>query len=556
MSALTDPAVSTAEEINTEYRIELEPCDRQITVRWNGMVLAKSTRSIILLETRHPPVFYFPREDVRQDLLVPTALHTHCPYKGNASYWSVTSGETRLENAVWSYETPYEEALGIAGYMAFYPNLVSLYDPGDAAPAAVPDVQDAMAGNPLVPWLLRMAADSEDPAKLVRDLALQMRSAGIPVGRLWLFMRTLHPESVSTRYGWHLGEPEVDIMAAPHEILETDAYIRSPLYPIFQGAGGVRRRLDIENPILDFPILEELHEEGMTDYVAMPLMFSDGRISALTLACDRAGGFSTQSLGHLYEILPVFGRLVEVHAQRQNALNILNTYLGRQTGERVLQGLIKRGDGEPVHAVIWFCDLRDSTALADSMSQKDFLALLNQFLECMAGAVLDQGGEVLRFIGDAVLGIFPIGHPEQQQTGGCEQTRSACRAAVAAVIDARRRVAEVNAQRATAGETPLGWGVGLHLGDVTYGNIGTPSRLEFTVIGAAANEAARIESMCKTLGYPVLISDAFAEHCESRLESVGRQRLKGVNKKMELFTLPFTDHDTPAQTGQGVTGPD
>lgn len=555
MSALTDTAVGIPEEISTDYRIELEPCDRRITVRWNGTVLADSARSIVLHETRHPPVFYFPREDVRRDLLVPTALHTHCPYKGNASYWSVISGDARLENAVWSYESPYEEALGIAGYMAFYPNLVRLHDPGAAASMAAPDVKDAMAGNPLVPWLLRTAADSKDPANLVRDLALQMRAAGISVGRLWLFMRTLHPESVSTRYGWRLGEPEMDIMAAPHEILESEAYIRSPLYPIFQGAGGVRRRLDIENPVLDFPILEELHEEGMTDYVAMPLMFSDGRISALTLASDRAGGFSTQSLGHLYEILPVFGRLVEVHAQRQNALNVLNTYLGRQTGERVLQGLIKRGDGEPVHAVIWFCDLRDSTALADSMSQQDFLALLNQFLECMAGAVLDQGGEVLRFIGDAVLAIFPIGHPDQKRAGGCEKTRSACKAAVAAVIDARRRVAEVNAQRTATGRTPLGWGVGLHLGDVTYGNIGTPSRLEFTVIGAAANEAARIESMCKTLGYPVLISDAFAEHCESRLESVGRQRLKGVNKRMALYTLPFADLDTSAQAVAGADEP-
>ena len=551
MSAPSDTAAGIAEEITTDYRIELEPCDRRITVRWKGKVLAESTRSIILHETRHPAVLYFPREDVRQDLLVSTALHTHCPYKGNASYWSVISGDDRLENAVWSYESPYEEALGIAGYMAFYPNLVSLHDPG--AVSAAPDVEDAMAGNPLVPWLLRMAADSENPGNLVRDLALQMRAAGIPVGRLWLFMRTLHPESVSTRYGWRLGEPEIDIMEAPHEILESEAYIRSPLYPIFQGAGGVRRRLDIENPVLDFPILEELHEEGMTDYVAMPLMFSDGRISALTLASDQAGGFSTQSLGHLYEILSVFGRLVEVHAQRQNALNVLNTYLGRQTGDRVLQGLIKRGDGEPVHAVIWFCDLRDSTALADSMSQQDFLALLNQFLECMAGAVLDQGGEVLRFIGDAVLAIFPIGHPDQTRAGGCEKTRSACKAAVAAVIDARQRVAEVNAQRTAAGQTPLGWGVGLHLGDVTYGNIGTPSRLEFTVIGAAANEAARIESLCKTLGYPVLISNAFAEHCESKLQSVGHQQLKGVNKKMALFTLSFADLDTPEQAAAGAT---
>lgn len=538
-------ALAARARAGEDYKISFEPCARRIKARWNGMTLADSRRTIILFETRLEPVFYFPRDDVRMDLLIPTPLHTHCPFRGNASYWSIRGGDHDIENAAWSYESPYQEAARLTGYMAFYSNLVEIVDQEIGAAPESDFEPPVDAGNPLVPWLLRDAADLGDPAELVHGLARQMGAANIPVARLWLFLRTLHPESVSTRYGWQRGQDEIDIFAAPHEIVETDAFIRSPLYPIFEGAGGVRRRLDIAEPMLDFPILEDLHADGMTDYVAMPLVLSDGRISALTLAADHPGGFSTESLGYLYEILPVFSRLIEVHAQRQNAINLLDTYLGRHTGRRVLDGLIKRGDGEQIHAVIWFCDLRDSTPLAESMSQQDFLALLNQFFECMAGAVLDHGGEVLRFIGDAVLAIFPIGHPDQRREEGCDRTRAACQHALAAAMDAQRRSEEANAIRRASGAPPVGWGVGLHLGDVTYGNIGTPSRLEFTVIGSAANEAARIESLCKSLGHSVLISESFARHCTQPLRSLGIQRLKGVDQALELFTLPEQPPENP-----------
>ena len=269
----------------------------------------------------------------------------------------------------------------------------------------------------------------------------------------------------------------------------------------------------------------------------MPMTFSDGQINVVTMAANRPGGFTTAQLGHLHEALPLLSRLVEVHAMRQNATNLLETYLGRHSGKRVMDGLVRRGDGERIYAVLWFCDLRDSTPLADSMNQEDFLALLDEFFECMAGAVLDHGGEVLRFIGDAVLAIFPIATAAPEIERECALTRRACQQGLDAAHDAAARLGVLNQTRAAQGQPSLGWGIGLHLGEVTYGNIGTPTRLEFTVIGAAANEAARIEGLCKTLGQQLLISAAFAHHSPLPLKSLGPHQLRGVGDTQEIFTM-------------------
>jgi adenylate cyclase len=260
----------------------------------------------------------------------------------------------------------------------------------------------------------------------------------------------------------------------------------------------------------------------------MPFRFSDAQINVMSLTSFAPGGFGTAHLGQLYEVLPLLGRLFEVHAARRTASALLETYLGRHTGERVLQGLVKHGDGEHIHAVIWFCDFRDSTPLSKSMGRRAYLRQLNRFFYCMAGAVLEAGGEVLRYIGDAVLAIFPIQ----------ENPAESCERAVRAARIAAERVEMMNQQHP---ERPaLRYGIGLHLGTVTYGNIGVPERLEFTVIGAAANEAARVESMTKELKQPVLTSAAFASAYGKPLVALGRYALKGLEGEHELFTLP--DH--------------
>jgi adenylate cyclase len=276
---------------------------------------------------------------------------------------------------------------------------------------------------------------------------------------------------------------------------------------------------------MDFPILDDLRRDGATDFIAVPLRFVNGEVHAASFATRRAGGFREDELAALRRLLPPFTRMVEIYGNMQKARNILDAYLGPSAGEKVLAGRIKRGDGQDINAVIWFCDLRDSTPLADSMTRREFLALLNDYFECVLGPVLQHQGEVLRFIGDAALAIFPVGeHPAE-----------ACAKALAAAQAALAGMEKMNENRAR----PLRFGIGLHLGEVTYGNIGTPTRIEFTVIGAAANEAARIESLCKVLGVNVLVSERVVQALpHSSWRSLGSHTLRGVGDKMELFTLP------------------
>lgn len=391
--------------------------------------------------------------------------------------------------------------------------------------------------NPFVHWLLTEGWSCPTPLLLIEGLARQALAVGLPLIRLTATMRYLHPQVIGTTYTWKQDSDEATQFSPPHGILQSATYLHSPFAAIMRGeVSGIRRRLDVPGAPIDFPILKELREQGVTDYVAMPIHFSDGSIHAITFSTDRPGGFATEELGLLYDMLPVLARLMEIHATRHTARTLLDTYLGRHAGERVLKGLIKRGDGESIHAVIWFSDLRGSTRLADSMPREEFLGLLNEYFECMAGAVLDHGGTVLRYVGDAVLAIFPI-DPDVEQKLTFKDAASACEAAVAAARDAMARVADHNEQ-AAAESHKIRYGLALHLGDVMYGNIGVPERLEFTVIGPVANEAARLEDMCKTLERPVLLSASVAENVSFPLTSLGFQAFRGVQEPQEVFTLP------------------
>lgn len=251
-------------------------------------------------------------------------------------------------------------------------------------------------------------------------------------------------------------------------------------------------------------------------------------------ARNATGGFSTGHLGNVYEVLPALGRLFEVYARRRSAMVLLDTYLGPHTGQLVLDGQIKLGDGKLIPAVIWFCNLRDSTRLAGSMSTGDYLIYLNRYFDAMAGAILDHGGEILSYIGDAVMAIFPIGAARESSAAGAAATEP-CSRAIMAAQQAAERIAATN--QAHPQQPPIRYGIGLHIGDVTYGNIGVSRRLQFTVIGPAANEASRIEGMTKALGKPVLISSEFAANYHGELISKGCHELKGVAETHELFTL-------------------
>jgi adenylate cyclase len=519
------------------YEIRIEDCAQRVRVLFNGVPVADSARAKVLTEGRLPPAYYFPRADVRMDLLRATSHRTYCPFRGNASHFTVAVGDKSAENSAWSYEDPYEDATAIKGHVAFYRERMDsiTVDTETRAPQVVLPAPES--ANPLLGWLLRSAHAAPSARDLVEQFVQALIAAGIPILRIWLSIRTLHPQLVSTSFIWEDNGKGVQQTQVTREMLLDPRFLDSPLKPIYEGAGGFRRRLDVPNPQLDFPILHDLRAQGVTDYVVMPFVFSRGQINAFSLSTRRPGGFTVADLGAIYEVLPVLSRIFEVHAMRLNAVNLLDVYLGKQSGAKVLDGLVKRGDGEDVHAVIWFSDLRNSTRLADSMPRRKFLALLDDFFDCTAGAVLEQGGEVLRFIGDASLAIFPISEAEADASQIAQPAKRACESALSAALEAHRRMSEANERRVQAGESRLALGVGLHVGDVMYGNIGTPARLEFSVIGPAANEAARIEAMCKTLEVSPVVSAAFARHLPERLRSLGLHALRGVSAPQELYTL-------------------
>jgi adenylate cyclase len=409
----------------------------------------------------------------------------------------------------------------------------------DSIQTEPPAAQETAASwhlDPLVNWLMMEAWKVTSTNRLLAEVCRHLTGDGMPIWRMRCLIRTLHPQVIGKSYTWHPNQELAGEFSAPLEILGTPAYLNNPFAQIVEGAGTIHRKLTDGDDELDFPILEQLREEGGTDYVAMPVPFSDGRINAISLTSDEPRGFDSDDLRRLGNILPALSRLLEVQALRRMATILLDTYLGKHTGERVLKGLVKRGDGEDIHAVIWFCDLRDSTQLAESMSREAFLAILNDFFDCLAGAVVDNGGEVLRFIGDSALAIFPTDKTADTERSCCN-TPKACEQALAAARDAQARMESFNRERGKRGESPIDFGLGLHMGELTYGNIGIPGRLEFTVIGTAANEAARIEGLCKKLGHRILISDEFARCSKGKFLSQGHHQLAGVGTPREVFTL-------------------
>ena len=530
-STSTEHAQAGIEQAQAGYHLTLDPSDKRLCVSFGGEIIADSDRVLVMHETRLAPVYYFPQEDVRMDLLEKTGHHTHCPFKGNASYWSVKTDGKTAKNVVWGYEEPYDESEGVRDHVAFYWDAMDAWTE-DGAPASEPQASETQDGeNPFVDWLVNTAWKTQEAEELVEQLVQCLADADMSVARLRIIIRTLHPQLFAMTYSWHDETDEVTVWRAPHTMVLSEQYRESPFAAIINGEGGVRRRLEGPNPKLDYSVLEDLKAEGATDYVAMPMRFSDGQINIISMSSKAPSGFSVGDLGQLYEILPLLSRLFEVQALKLTASTLLGTYLGQNTGQRVLDGLIKRGDGETIHAVIWFSDLRNSTPLSESLSSDAYLSTLNEFFDCMVGSIVENGGEVLKFIGDAVLAIFPIPDSTAASPTACEQALGAARAA-------RERIQEINVDRVERDLPAIDFGIGLHRGDVTYGNIGSSDRLDFTVIGAAANEAARIQDLCKVLDTPVLISSEFAERFNGELISLGHHALRGVETELEVLTLP------------------
>ncbi|GJL87400.1 MAG: adenylate cyclase [Minwuia thermotolerans] len=382
-------------------------------------------------------------------------------------------------------------------------------------------------GKQISTWLLDQGRMAEDMVTLLRGLIGQMQAVGIPIARMTLGQRTLHPEIAAVGYAWNADEDEVEIRNVGHELHQTVDYLVSPVRVILEGGEQVRCRLEGDDPDLEYAFLERLMGEGYTDYLALPVPLTDGKRNPISFAMRRAGGFTDADVEDIREFLPVFGLLSEIHSGRKLASNLLDVYLGHGTGERVLEGAIRRGFARRIPAAVFFCDLRGFTAMSERLPRDYIIHVLNDYFGAVGDAINAAGGEVLKFIGDAALAIFPVDEADGAR-GACNRALGAAHAAISALE-------KVNERRSSEGKPDLVSSFGLHVGDVFYGNIGASGRLDFTVIGPAVNRAARLEKLSADMAEPILVTSAFAEAADGEFRSVGHHPLKGIEAEVEAF---------------------
>jgi len=373
-------------------------------------------------------------------------------------------------------------------------------------------------------WYLHESPRLRSPRALVRETCERFVAHGVPLLRFTALLLMLHPDHFGVSQRWTRGNPEVKTNRGSYAIWNRPVLQDSPYGEINRGAAALRRRLEGPAARIDYEVLKEYVTEGATDYVIMHLPFSDEGRHAAAFATDRPGGFTLAELKLMDAMLPHMARQSELLTLRYLTTTLLDTYVGREAGERVLTGQIRRGSGETIRAVIWLSDLRGFTTLSDRLPRDALIALLNGYFDCVGDALDAAGGEILKFIGDAVLAIFPLKVRYDLAV--------TARAAVGAAQRARAGLAEL--RKLPGGET-LDFGVALHVGDVMYGNIGTAQRLDFTVIGPAVNLTARLESLAGALGEPILVSAEIARVLGTGLESIGRHTLKGMAAPVEAF---------------------
>ncbi len=384
-----------------------------------------------------------------------------------------------------------------------------------------------MDARPIVDWLVAGAPGSKTSPEVLGALCEKLCAIGVPLDRAEAFVRTLHPHVVGRRFVFKPGAG-VAVLESSYAYLTTPEFRASPVARVFTDGGFERRRLDGALDREANAYLATFADEGCTDFFVCPLSFLSGQQHAITFATKRAGGFRDEDLDALRAITPAISRIAEILALARTATNLLDTYVGHGAGERILAGKIQRGDVETIHAVLWFSDLRGFTTLASEVSPNELIRALNELFECQVAPIVKHGGEVLKFMGDGLLAIFPI-------SDGAPSDRA--ERALAAADDARVAQIDLNTRRVAHGDRPLHFGLALHVGEIAYGNIGGAGRLDFTAIGPAVNLAARLESLAGKLGEDMVLSAAFRALVTRPVRSLGEFELKGVPDKQSAFAL-------------------
>jgi adenylate cyclase len=389
-----------------------------------------------------------------------------------------------------------------------------------------PDKNSATLSDGVVDWLTNGTRDQRFIDNIFAEMCIRLQQAGIPLARSTLHVLIQHPQWLGARFMWSDGMREAEIARVDYDVRERSEFIGSPANEMFDGATEVRENLE-RDPSLGrkHALYDEMRAKGLTEYVAWPLYHTLGKRHLVTFATDRPGGFDAAHIAALKNILPVLSLVSEIRVKNRLARTLLETYVGSHAGELILAGATRRGTGTTVRAAIMICDLREFTKISDNWPRDDVIDLLNDYFDAMSEPIARHGGEILKFIGDGLLAIFPLSEP------------NACANLLHAVTEARRAMVVLNERNNGTGRAPLNYGIGVHVGDVMYGNIGSSTRLDFTVIGPAVNMASRLEALTKQLGKTVLLSRDFADLVDRQfdLERLGEHEVRGFSEPIELF---------------------
>ena len=392
------------------------------------------------------------------------------------------------------------------------------------------DLQGTVTPSDIENWLLGAASKTASAIALIDGFANRLAQAELGVARLTLNVGTLHPQAYGYSWVWNALDGICDEIQIAEETLFSDEFKENPIFRVVEFGEVVRVTLQPKISNWQSPLMEELAASGFSEYLAMPLSASGERYNSVTLTTQQAGGFRQTQRETLVRLLDFFALHVDRHIVSRIAQNISHTYLGREAGERVVSGTIKRGSGVSIRAIVWSSDMREFSRLSELYDNRTVAEVLNSYFSVLAEAVIRRGGDVLKFVGDGMLAVFPI--------ADFASPRMAAQAAAAAAQEAIRDLETLNREAAqTTDWGPLQTGIGLHVGDVFFGNIGAPMRLDFTVIGEAVNIASRVEGLCKLLKRDVLMTAQVAALLGEGAEPLGAQSLKGMQKTEQLFGL-------------------
>ena len=401
----------------------------------------------------------------------------------------------------------------------------------------------------LLDWATEEAAGYTSIATLLDNYCRFLCRQGFAIRRCNMTTATIHPLMHNTRHVWFdrptdpgpinpavvvarhqyaFGETMIDEVFFNAGAPQNPQFLASPFF-VIERDGELHEQVRPAGEAQRFPVFDDLAALGCSDYYGATLRNFSGLRQSIGLATDRAGGFGSEGVGEVKESLRLLSLLLNTVIEADTKATLATAYLGRDPGQRVCAGMIHRGEVVSIEAAVWFSDLRNFTASGEDLPPEKVIERLNDYFEVVVGAIDEAGGEVLKYIGDAVLAIFPV---SGERTAG-----EACQAAVSALHDATERLAALNARLSERGEGELAHGVGLHVGTTSYGNIGGAERLDFTVIGRTVNIASRIESQCRPLGAVALCSREFLDLAGLPGRSVGAFDLKGVAGAVELYAL-------------------